>query len=160
MKRNVNENGAFELLTVGLHTYSGDNRYSVEFQYPHNWRLKISNARKSDEGTYECQISTHPPRVMQVNLHINGKLEFYSNFITIAFPAGIVCVSTNELVRKLGHCYRFYTVQTVSKLKVVCGMYPRPVDGFRLIKTKQLVDSIFCYDNFNTLLRLMFEEYV
>lgn len=74
MKKNGSENGAFELLTVGLHTYSGDTRYSVEFQYPHNWRLKISNARKSDEGTYECQISTHPPRVMQVNLHINGKL--------------------------------------------------------------------------------------
>lgn len=74
MKKNGSNNGAFELLTVGLHTYSGDTRYSVEFQYPHNWRLKISNARKTDEGTYECQISTHPPRVMQVNLHINGKL--------------------------------------------------------------------------------------
>lgn len=84
MKKNVDANGAFELLTVGLHTYSGDNRYTVEFQYPHNWRLKISNARKSDEGTYECQISTHPPRVMQVNLHINGEF-FLFNFYTFFF---------------------------------------------------------------------------
>jgi hypothetical protein len=62
-----------QLLTVGLHTYSGDNRYTVEFQYPNNWRLQIKFTNKRDEGTYECQISTHPPKVIQINLHINGK---------------------------------------------------------------------------------------
>ncbi|XP_055716618.1 uncharacterized protein LOC129810280 isoform X2 [Phlebotomus papatasi] len=67
----VGEDG-MELLTVGHHTYSGDPRYTVEFQYPSNWRLKISPTQKIDEGTYECQISTHPPRVIQVNLHINA----------------------------------------------------------------------------------------
>ncbi|XP_055687307.1 uncharacterized protein LOC129792354 isoform X2 [Lutzomyia longipalpis] len=67
----VGEDG-MELLTVGHHTYSGDPRYTVDFQYPSNWRLKISPTQKIDEGTYECQISTHPPRVIQVNLHINA----------------------------------------------------------------------------------------
>ncbi|GAB0093056.1 Immunoglobulin [Sergentomyia squamirostris] len=67
----VGEDG-MELLTVGHHTYSGDLRYTVDFQYPSNWRLKISPTQKIDEGTYECQISTHPPRVIQVNLHINA----------------------------------------------------------------------------------------
>ncbi|XP_059610423.1 uncharacterized protein LOC132257503 isoform X2 [Phlebotomus argentipes] len=67
----VGEDG-MELLTVGHHTYSGDPRYTVDFQYPSNWRLKISPTQRIDEGTYECQISTYPPRVIQVNLHINA----------------------------------------------------------------------------------------
>ena len=62
-----------QLLTVGLHTYSGDSRYTVEFQYPNNWRLQIKFTNKRDEGTYECQISTHPPKVIQLHLHINGE---------------------------------------------------------------------------------------
>jgi hypothetical protein len=62
-----------QLLTVGLHTYSGDSRYTVEFQYPNNWRLQIKFTNKRDEGTYECQISTHPPKVIQIHLHINGE---------------------------------------------------------------------------------------
>ncbi|XP_053594714.1 uncharacterized protein LOC103577870 isoform X2 [Microplitis demolitor] len=60
------------LLTYGQQTYTGDSRYSVEFQYPDNWRLKIRNVNSSDEGQYECQISTHPPKNIYVNLHINA----------------------------------------------------------------------------------------
>ncbi|KAK0177522.1 hypothetical protein PV328_001569 [Microctonus aethiopoides] len=60
------------LLTYGHQTYTGDSRYTVEFQYPDNWRLKIRNVNSSDEGQYECQISTHPPMTIFVNLHING----------------------------------------------------------------------------------------
>lgn len=63
-----------ELLTVAKNAYSADPRYKVEFQYPSNWRLKIESVIKDDEGTYECQISTHPPRVIQKNLYVNGKI--------------------------------------------------------------------------------------
>ncbi|EDW49973.1 uncharacterized protein LOC6610242 [Drosophila sechellia] len=67
------DNGnALDLLTVGMHTYTGDKRYKMEFQYPNNWRLKITNVKKDDEAIYECQISTHPPRVIQINLHVNA----------------------------------------------------------------------------------------
>nr|XP_016994179.2 LOW QUALITY PROTEIN: uncharacterized protein LOC108055373 [Drosophila takahashii] len=70
---NGNSNGnALDLLTVGMHTYTGDKRYKMEFQYPNNWRLKITNVKKDDEAIYECQISTHPPRVIQINLHVNA----------------------------------------------------------------------------------------
>uniref|UniRef100_A0A6P4FTJ6 Uncharacterized protein LOC108051040 isoform X1 n=1 Tax=Drosophila rhopaloa TaxID=1041015 RepID=A0A6P4FTJ6_DRORH len=66
------EDNALDLLTVGMHTYTGDSRYKMEFQYPNNWRLKITNVKKDDEAIYECQISTHPPRVIQINLHVNA----------------------------------------------------------------------------------------
>lgn len=74
MRRNGQSENALDLLTVGLHTYTADGRYKIEFQYPNNWRLKITNVKKDDEATYECQISTHPPRVIQINLLVNGKL--------------------------------------------------------------------------------------
>lgn len=72
VRRNSMGEDALELLTVGLHTYTGDKRYTMEFQYPNNWRLKITKARKEDEATYECQISTHPPRVIQIHLSVNA----------------------------------------------------------------------------------------
>lgn len=59
-----------DLLTVGTQTYTGDSRFSVEFQYPNNWRLRIADANKSDEGLYECQVSTYPPRVIQTHFRV------------------------------------------------------------------------------------------
>lgn len=72
MRRHAGGENALDLLTVGIHTYTGDGRYKIEFQYPNNWRLKITDVRKDDEASYECQISTHPPRVIQINLNVNG----------------------------------------------------------------------------------------
>ncbi|XP_039965146.1 dual specificity protein kinase splA [Bactrocera tryoni] len=72
VRRNAQGENALDLLTVGLHTYTGDKRYKMEFQYPNNWRLKITNVKKDDEAMYECQISTHPPRVIQINLFVNA----------------------------------------------------------------------------------------
>lgn len=66
-------NDNLQLLTVGMQTYSGDSRFSVEFQYPNNWRLRIDDANKSDEGQYECQISTYPPRVITTYFQVNCK---------------------------------------------------------------------------------------
>lgn len=62
-----------ELLTVGAVTYAADNRVTVARRYPGNWRLLIRVVKPDDEGVYECQISTHPPRVSKTYLHINSK---------------------------------------------------------------------------------------
>ncbi|CRK97509.1 CLUMA_CG010898, isoform A, partial [Clunio marinus] len=61
-----------QLLTVGTNTFVADTRYSVDFQFPNNFRLMIQNVTKRDEGIYECQISTHPPKVIQYYLHVNA----------------------------------------------------------------------------------------
>ncbi|KAI5651444.1 immunoglobulin domain-containing protein [Phthorimaea operculella] len=66
--RNTTDNA--QLLTVGPATYAGDNRVSVKFQYPNNWRLSINPVQWSDIGLYMCQISTHPPRTIFANLTI------------------------------------------------------------------------------------------
>lgn len=87
MRRLVGEK-ELQLLTVGNQTYSGDSRYAVHYQYPHNWRLKITKPQVTDEGTYACQISTHPPRIIQYNLHINGEWALYLYCIWSCLSAG------------------------------------------------------------------------
>uniref|UniRef100_A0A336LUT6 CSON004926 protein n=1 Tax=Culicoides sonorensis TaxID=179676 RepID=A0A336LUT6_CULSO len=59
------------LLTVGLSTYSSDDRFFVEHtRHLGNWALRIKNAREDDEGLYECQISSHPPQSIFIELRI------------------------------------------------------------------------------------------
>ncbi|XP_043276893.1 titin homolog [Venturia canescens] len=70
--RRHEDNEKMTLLTYGLQTYSGDVRYTVEFEYPDNWRLQIKYVNSSDEGQYECQINTHPLKTIRVNLHITA----------------------------------------------------------------------------------------
>ncbi|XP_029726152.1 igLON family member 5-like [Aedes albopictus] len=61
----------YQLLTVGLSTYSSDDRFLVEHtRHLGNWALRIKNARREDEGLYECQISTHPPQSIFIELRI------------------------------------------------------------------------------------------
>lgn len=57
-------------------SYSSDERFLVEHtRHLGNWALRIKNARKDDEGIYECQISTHPPESIFIELRIVGELE-------------------------------------------------------------------------------------
>lgn len=95
MKRheNIDIDNGLELLTVGQHTYTSEKRFTMDFQYPNNWRLKISNATKSDEGLYECQVSTHPPKIIQVNLHVNGKLISDSILVLDSLPQVITLLA-------------------------------------------------------------------
>lgn len=64
------EGEEIKLLTWGLHTYSNDARYSLNFEHPNNWKLQIKYTQRRDAGSYECQVSTHPPKVLAINLNI------------------------------------------------------------------------------------------
>ncbi|KDR14871.1 hypothetical protein L798_11011 [Zootermopsis nevadensis] len=61
------------LLTVGAVPYSSDPRLKITFQYPNNWQLQISPVQREDEGQYMCQVSTHPPRVLAINVTVLGR---------------------------------------------------------------------------------------
>ncbi|KAF5283527.1 hypothetical protein FQR65_LT13848 [Abscondita terminalis] len=59
------------LLTVGLTTYSADDRFFVEHvRHLQNWGLLIKHVQPSDEGHYECQVSTHPPTSIFIKLKV------------------------------------------------------------------------------------------
>lgn len=60
------------LLTFGQHTYSSDSRYMLEYQAPNDWRLLIQYANERDEGTYSCEVNSHPPLVHVAYLSVAG----------------------------------------------------------------------------------------
>ncbi|CAL8106312.1 unnamed protein product [Orchesella dallaii] len=61
---------SLQLLTVGNTTYNGDSRLGLRFRYPNNWRLGIESVNKGDEGEYQCQLSTHPPKALIYHLKV------------------------------------------------------------------------------------------
>jgi len=64
----------YHLLTVGLNTYSSDERFTVEHvRHLQTWALKIKFVSHLDEGMYECQVSTHPTTSIFIRLNIVGE---------------------------------------------------------------------------------------
>ncbi|KAG1668874.1 Zwei Ig domain protein zig-8 [Nymphon striatum] len=57
------------ILTVGKFTYSNDQRF-VSFHSGDDWTLQIKYPNKTDEGTYECQISTVPKMSFEITLNV------------------------------------------------------------------------------------------
>ena len=66
------QNTTLNLLTIGKDSFSADPRYSVAFRKPENWRLKIRPVMAKDNGTYLCQVSTHPPIIFLQHLKVIG----------------------------------------------------------------------------------------
>ncbi|KZS19618.1 zwei Ig domain protein zig-8 [Daphnia magna] len=62
----------FHLLTVGHAVYSSDERFHVQgpmrSTQTQDWALQIRFAQERDSGLYECQLSTHPPSSLFVEL--------------------------------------------------------------------------------------------
>ncbi|ODM91518.1 hypothetical protein Ocin01_15165, partial [Orchesella cincta] len=68
MKRDEKNN--LKLLTYGLVTYSSDARQSLHFESPNDWQLRLTAVQRSDAGSYQCQMSTHPPRILHYTLNV------------------------------------------------------------------------------------------
>jgi hypothetical protein len=62
-----------DILTVGRDTFSLDARYSIAFERPDNWRLRIRPTMRRDNGSYMCQVSRHPPIILLTHLNIIGE---------------------------------------------------------------------------------------
>ncbi|CAK1589473.1 unnamed protein product [Parnassius mnemosyne] len=75
----------YHLLTVGLTTYSSDQRFqAIHLQHSEDWTLKVKFVQKRDAGIYECQVSSHPPTsiflrldVVEARAQISGPTEKY-----------------------------------------------------------------------------------
>ncbi|XP_033252189.1 neuronal growth regulator 1-like [Drosophila miranda] len=61
----------YHLLTVGLTTYSSDERFSAtHLKHSEDWTLQIKFVQLRDAGVYECQVSTHPPTSIVFHLSV------------------------------------------------------------------------------------------
>ncbi|KAL7636688.1 UNVERIFIED_CONTAM: hypothetical protein RMT77_012437 [Armadillidium vulgare] len=50
------------LLTAGKQVYSSEGRYSISHvRHQKLWELTVREVKESDEGLYECQLTSHPP---------------------------------------------------------------------------------------------------
>ncbi|XP_076066122.1 uncharacterized protein LOC143039764 [Oratosquilla oratoria] len=59
------------LLTVDHYTYTSDQRFQALYEASTgDWVLLVASVQPRDQGTYECQIGTTPPRSHFVHLHI------------------------------------------------------------------------------------------
>lgn len=78
--------GELHLITFGQHTYSSDARFSLDFESPNNWRLRLSSAGEGDSGMYECQVSTHPPIVRTIYFFVSGEYRLLLTVVEIFSP--------------------------------------------------------------------------
>lgn len=61
------------ILAVGTRTFTTDERFAVKHvEDTGQFTLLIRKARKGDEGSYECQISTKPTKRFMFHLQIEG----------------------------------------------------------------------------------------
>ncbi|XP_017784000.1 PREDICTED: lachesin [Nicrophorus vespilloides] len=61
----------YHLLTVGLTTYSSDERFqAIHLQHSEDWTLQIKYVQQRDAGIYECQVSSHPSTSIFIQLNV------------------------------------------------------------------------------------------
>ncbi|XP_057660305.1 lachesin-like [Diorhabda carinulata] len=60
------------ILTSGIHTYTGDARFSVRHpEHSDDWDLRVDYVQKRDGGVYECQVNTEPKINLAIMLNVD-----------------------------------------------------------------------------------------
>ena len=63
-----------QMLTVDRDTFIGDNRFeALHVMASDTWTLHIRNVLPTDEGFYECQVSSEPKTSLLFQLHVISK---------------------------------------------------------------------------------------
>ncbi|XP_023332483.1 cell adhesion molecule 4 [Eurytemora carolleeae] len=70
MRRSTREDDNPYLLTYGRLIYSSDARYQIFHEAGHDWKLQIQFTRLSDEGLYECRVSSKTALVQYTYLKV------------------------------------------------------------------------------------------
>ncbi|CAG9801356.1 unnamed protein product [Chironomus riparius] len=61
----------YHLLTVGLTTYSSDERFcATHLKNSEDWTLQIKYVQMRDAGQYECQVTKYPPMSIFLTLNV------------------------------------------------------------------------------------------
>ncbi|XP_077295385.1 opioid-binding protein/cell adhesion molecule-like [Arctopsyche grandis] len=96
------------LLSAGRLTLASDGRWSLQAVPPGDWRMVLNPVAARDQGIYECQVSTHPPIVRQIQL--------------------TVLVPKVEIVDERGVAVsdKFYKEGSIIELRCVISRVPQP----------------------------------
>lgn len=92
----------FHLLTVGFFTYIPDKRFIVRYGTVqlHDWALQIRDIQLTDEGIYECQVNTDPPRSQYYRLNIvipeTRMIGSPDMFVRAGSPLNLTCLISNS----------------------------------------------------------------
>nr|XP_027199561.1 zwei Ig domain protein zig-8-like [Dermatophagoides pteronyssinus] len=92
----------FHLLTIGQLTYIQDDRFVVRYggYQSNDWILQIKHVTIKDEGLYECQINSDPPKSQYFYLHIVVPVtEIIGNpniFVRLGESINLTCLITQS----------------------------------------------------------------
>jgi len=86
-------------LTIGLFTFVGDTRITMDYnQRTNEWSLIIQDVKPSDEGIYQCQISTKHDNLNTYDVRLNVKTVQVSGtgYVELNGQIQLICNATGK----------------------------------------------------------------
>lgn len=86
------------ILTSGIHTYTGDARFSVRHpEHSDDWDLHIEYVQKRDAGVYECQVNTEPKINLAIMLNVEGEWHYLRAPVCLARRSFVCSIAGTSL---------------------------------------------------------------
>ena len=90
---------SLHIISAGHYTYTSDPRFFAKHQLNSSeWNLRIQKTKKSDEGRYECQLSTQPVKSFFIDLKVVGNLKWILVLYTMYSLAEIILKSLDDIL--------------------------------------------------------------